>query len=180
MGWPVSCAYFAMISLLPFILGTLSAWHGGRIVGGTPKAIKNLAWCLPFAVCVGIYCPFWTLVFVPLCYLKTTGHGRVWIPTLPLDTTKDPEKAEYLLKWLYGRVSDYWYKVIAMALIGFAAVSGAAIAFAFVSPLSALCIAVGGLFKGVNAAIFREATEVREYADGCAAGCGLVAAFLVM
>lgn len=169
-----------MIFLFPLILGTVSAWHGGRIHGGDPKALKNLAWCLPFIIAVGIYCPWWTIVFTPLCYLKTTGHGRVWVPTVPLDTSKEPEKVEYLLRGLYGRVSDYWYKVIAMAVIGFAGVSGAAIAFAFTSPLAGLCVAIGGLFKGVNAALFNADTAVREYADGCAAGCGLIAAVLIL
>jgi len=169
-----------MIALLPLVLGTLSAWHGGRISGGDPKIVKNFAWALVFTIPIGIFCPAWTLIFSPLCLLKGTGHGRIWRPDLPLDLSKEPEKAEYLLRWLYGRVSDYWYKVIAMALIGLAAVSGAVLAFAFTSPLAGLCVAIGGLCKGLNAALFREDTAVREYADGCAAGCGLIAAILVL
>lgn len=87
---------------------------------------------------------------------------------------------EYLLGGLHGRIPDFYYKIIAMAVIGLAAVSGAAIAFAFASPLAGLCVAAGGLCKGLNAALFNFDTAVREYADGCAAGCGLVAAILVL
>lgn len=169
-----------MISLLPIILGTISAWHGGRIHGGDPKAVKNFAWALAVSVPIGIFCPPLTLVFFPLCLLKAMGHGRVWRPDLPLDTSKEPEKIEYIIRGLHGRVSDFWYKVIAMALVGLAAVSGAVIAFAIASPLAGLCVAVGGLCKGLNAVLFKEDTAVREYADGCAAGCGLIAAILVL
>jgi len=166
--------------ILPWLLGIISAWHGGRIHGGDPKALKNLAWCLIIAVPVGIYCPAWSLVFVPLCYLKTMGHGRIWRPDLPLDVSKEPEKIEYLIGWLHGRVPDLWYKTAGMALVGLAACSGAVIAFAIASPLAGLAVAVGGLFKGVNALIFREATEVREAMDGVAVGCGILAGIAVL
>ncbi len=159
-----------------WILGIISSWHGGRIHGGDPKAVKNLAWCLPFAVAVGIYCPLWTLVFVPLCYLKTIGHGHIYVPNVPLDPSVSREKIEYLITWLQGRIKDRWYKGIGMALVGLAAVSGAVIAFSIANPLAGLVVAIGGLFKGVNALVFNSSTDVREFADGCAAGGALALA----
>lgn len=166
--------------ILPWLLGIISAWHGGRIHGGDPKVLKNLTWCFVIAVPVGIYCPVWTLIFTPLCYLKTMGHGRIFVPSVPLDTSKEPEEIEYLTGWLYGRVPDFAYKTIAMSLVGLAACSGAVIAFAIASPLAGLCVALGGLFKGINAAIFRADTEVREAMDGVAVGCGILAGIVVL
>lgn len=180
-----------MMIFLPFIYGVLSSWHGGAItVPYDYKAIKNIAWCIPALIVSLIYLPFWCAIFIPLCALKGIGHGRIWNPRLPLDISKSPEAVE---RWgfyrLYGTVSDLWYKVIAMALTGFAAVSGAFIAFLFVNPLSAFCVALGGLSKGLNAIIFTGAkedgtiynsTEAREFADGCAFGIGLLAAVMVL
>lgn len=166
--------------ILPWILGILSAWHGGRIHGGDPKALKNLAWCFVIAIPVGIYCPAWTLIFMPLCYLKTMGHGRIFVPSVPLDVSKEPEKIEYLTEWLYGRVPDFWYKTIAMALVGVAACLGAVISFSISSPMAGLCVAAGGLFKGVNAMLFDKDTAVREAMDGVAVGCGIAAAIMVL
>lgn len=161
--------------ILPWLLGIISAWHGGRIHGGDPKALKNIAWCLVQAIPVGIFCPLWTLIFVPLNYLKTMGHGVIYIPNVPLDVTKPPEKIEYLILWLRGKIEDRWYKAIGMALVGLAACLGTVIAFSCVNPISGLAVAIGGAFKGVNALIFNADTAVREAMDGVAVGCGILA-----
>lgn len=178
-----------MIMILPWILGILSAWHGGRIHGGDPKAIKNLAWCFAIAIPVGIYCPLWTLVFMPLCYLKTTGHGRGFDLKEPMKIGSEPEQVEVfeykkirinLLIRLIDKIPLYWYKVLLMSAVGLAACSGAVAAFAVASPLAGLCVAAGGLFKGVNAMLFDKDTAVREAMDGVAVGCGILAGIAVL
>lgn len=182
MGVPF---YWKVDTMTAWILGIVSAWHGGRIHGGDPKFIKNLAWCLPFAVAVGIYCPVWTLVFVPLCYLKTMGHGRGFRLKEPMKDGSTPDSIErYLILPLLDKIPLYWYKVLLMSLVGLAAVSGGVIAFSIANPLAGLCVALAGLWKGVNAMIFDADGEtgnaVREFADGCAAGCGLLAAIMIV
>lgn len=172
---------------LPFIYGVLSSWHGGQItIPHDVKVVKNIAWCVPALIVSLIYLPLWCAVFIPLCALKGTGHGRVWNPRLPLDLTKDPEKAESAIKWLVGKIPDFWYKTIAMSLIGAMAASGAVLAFLCAGHyLGAAYILLGGIAKGLNAIIFTgykenkdvyNSTEAREVADGVAFGTGILAA----
>lgn len=169
-----------MIYLLPIIGGIISAWHGGRIYGGVTKGLKNLIWTAPFTIAAWWYLPFWTIPLTALCVLKGMGHGRIYRPFEPLDLTKEPEKIEkYIIGKLQGRIPDWVYKSIGMALVGLAAVSGAVIAFGLINPMAGIVIALGGLFKGVNALMFSDATEVREYADGVAAYSGLMVGIIL-
>lgn len=161
--------------MTPLILGYISAWHGGRFFSAK-KAVINSAWCVPFAVLIGIYCPLWTLVFVPLCLLKAMAYGRFFDVYDPFKEGATPEKIEFVLKPILGVVSLPVYKCIGMAAVGFLAVSGAVLAFGVVNPLAGLIIAIGGLLKGVNHWAFNKDTAIREFADGCAAGCGLLMA----
>lgn len=177
--------------LLPLIYGILSSWHGGQItIPYDVKAVKNIAWCVPALIVAIVYLPLWTVIFIPLCALKGIGHGRIWNPRVPLDLSKEPEAVE---RWgmvqLYGRMPDFWYKVLCMSATGLAAASGAVMAFLFVDPLAALFVAIGGAFKGINAIIFTghkedgemyNETEAREVADGVAFGTGLLAAIIVL
>ncbi len=171
---------------LPFIYGVLSSWHGGQItIPHDSKTIKNLVWCVPALIVSLVYLPLWCSAFIPLCALKATGHGRVWNPRVPLDFSKEPEAVErYGLKHLIGKMPDFWYKALCMSAVGLAAASGAVLAFLCVNPLAALCVALGGAAKGLNAIIFTgkdyNSTEAREVSDGVAFGTGLVAAVLVI
>jgi hypothetical protein len=165
-----------VFAVIAWILGIISAWHGGRIHGGDPKAIKNLAWCLPFMVTAAIYCPVWCVPFTLLCYLKTCGHGRFFDVWDPFKVGAEPEKIEWVMKWLLDDIPLPAYKVLGMSLVGLLAVSGGVIAFGVVNPMAGLVLAIGGLFKGVNHLIFNKSTDVREFADGCAAGGALALA----
>ena len=155
--------------LITFALygGLISRLHGLQ-TSLLSKSVMNVLWALPLA--------FWSAMIVAeyphheywqvalssffagaACTAgKATGHGRVWNPFSPLDLSKDPEQIEAVTSWLIGRVSDFWYKTIAMALIGLAAVSGAAIVVSFYSPLGGAIIAVGGMMKALAYIIGRK------------------------
>lgn len=115
----------------------ISRLHGGGWGIKLPKVLKNIIWAIPFGLCsifaVLPHTSFFVSVVIAtigfaLCIAgKSTGHGRVWNPFTPINTLVEPEKLEYVVFWLYGRISDFWYKIVAMGVIGFAAVSGAAI-----------------------------------------------------
>lgn len=134
----------------------ISRWHGGGWNVKASKTLKNIIWAIPFgivsfmALALGTILPAWivwtgTVLATALCAVgKATGHGRVWNPFLPLNVLIDAEQLEILTFWLYGRISDFWYKTIAMGVIGFAAVSGAALAVGYVYPLWGLVIGLGG------------------------------------
>lgn len=176
---------------LPYIFGVLSSWHGGQItVPYDVKVVKNIAWCIPqFAVAL-VFLPWWITPLVFIGVLKAIGHGRIWNPRTPLATFEEPEAVErWGLKFLIGKVSDFWYKVIAMSATGLAAVSGAVLAFAYFEPLAAAAIALGGAAKGLNAIVFTghkedgkiyNSTEAREVADGVAVGTGFLLACWIM
>lgn len=156
--------------MIPLLGGLLSSWHGGNVPIKAPHVLKSIIWAVPFslyALHAGIAL---ALVCLILCSLgKSTGHGRGFRLTEPMEEGSKPEKVEYLIRGLYGKIPLYWYKVLIMALTGLAAVSGAVVAFSFVSIPLGLLFALGGLFKGINAIIFDKKTEIREFADGVCA-----------
>jgi hypothetical protein len=166
--------------ILPILGGILSAFHGGQIKGGVNKSLKNILWTLPFTICAFIYLPIWSVPFTLLCLLKALGHGRffrLWEPMLPEST---PEKIEYLILWLYGKIPLPVYKVLGMSLVGIAACLGGVVAFGLINPWLGLVIALGGALKGLNLVLFNKDTAVREYADGCCAYSALWTACLMV
>lgn len=170
-----------LLTNLPILGGFLSGLHGGQIVGGTRKGYKNLAWCIPFGVCALAFLPWWTIIFIPLCYLKTTGHGRGFRIWEPMEEGAKLDGVErYGLKYLYGKTPLPLYKILIMAFSGLAAVSGGVIAFGIVNPWLGLVIAIGGLWKGINALIFDKNNLGREVMDGVCAYSGLMAACLLV
>ena len=177
-----------MIWLAIPYLTIMSSWHGGQIIGGSPKLLKAFLWGLPFGIVAGLaYAPYGWIAILPgivvtaLCALgKNTGHGRGFRLKEPMKEGSELEKVEYLIRGLYGKIPLYWYKVLIMALAGLAAVLGCVLLLAPISVASCLFLIASGAFKGVNAMIFDLDTVKREWADGFTAGCGLVAAFLVM
>lgn len=178
------------IILFGLIGGVLSRWHGGGFIGGSPKTLKNILWALPFGLCSFFaVLPYTTNLVsiligttaIGLCVAgKATGHGRVWNPFFPLDESKRPEKLEYVVLPLRKFLPDFWYKFIAMALIGFAACSGAVFALGYVNVWSGCLVAIGGLLKAVAYVFgrkfqfifsdfgdeFDEPTEIGEFLTG--------------
>jgi hypothetical protein len=179
-----------MILLFSIFGGILSRFHGGGFKGGVNKSLKNILWAAPIALCtVFVLLPFTnyfvtTLLFamvLGLCVAgKATGHGGFMDLGRTTKIDKD-ERLEFLIKPLQLKIPEYWYDFTGLALVGFAAVSGAVIAIAAFNPLAALIIAVGGMFKSVAYAIgwiiypkgigkgiqhLNEATAVGEFLTG--------------
>lgn len=152
--------------------GVISRWHGGGFVSGSPKALKNIIWSIPFSLtAIFAYSGYGIatiscMAFLALAFCiagKALGHGRGFRLKEPMKLGSEPEVIEAIIP---DKLPLYWYKVAIMSGVGFCAVSGAVLTIAWVNPLAALTIAIGGLFKGVNAMIFDKHTEAREFADG--------------
>lgn len=177
-----------MLLLLTSFLGAiLSRFHGGGYISGVSKTLKNALWALPFSTVTYFYIsnlgePITTsvlsaIVAFLLCLAgKATGHGRVWNPYLPLNTDVKQEKVEYLISFLINRIPDFWYKCLAMGLIGFAAVSGAAISIGIFDPVMGLLIGLGGFLGkppsyliGWKQPLIKHGNEVGEYGTGLCA-----------
>ncbi len=48
------------------------------------------------------------VVFVATFLMVSTGHGR-WMDLGHVDKPVEDETMEFAIKWLYGRVNEYWY-----------------------------------------------------------------------
>lgn len=183
----------ALIAIIAMIGAGLSRWHGGGFIGGSPKILKAFLWSLPFAgiavfahwgsdwktlAAIGLGVLAWSMVF------KNTGHGA-GMDLAHSDKEpgkgRDPEKLEYLILWLHGRMPQYWYDFLLLTIIGLFSVAGAAIAVGYVNPWAGAIIALGGLGKPAGYAIgwavypeaqgrgwkeFDEATEIGEGLTG--------------
>jgi hypothetical protein len=179
------------ILLISIVGAIISRFHGGGFISGISKSLKNTLWATPFGVvtylillqnnvniqlAVGL-----SIMALTLCLVgKATGHGRVWNPYLPLNTEVKKERVEYLISCLSKRIPDFWYKTLAMGLIGFAAVSGAAIVIGFVDPFLGTLIGLGGFIGkplsyliGWKLPFIEHGNEIGEY------GTGLFAYFML-
>lgn len=198
-----------LIPILALGGGVLSRWHGGGFVGGSPKLLKAFLWSLPMAILaagawvyddrgwkaaaiVGVLVLLWSMVF------KNTGHGGGMDLAHSLkepdgktpETSRDPEKLEYFILWLHGKMPQFWYDFLLLAIIGFFSTLGASIAFGMINPWAALPAILGGVVgKSMGYLIgwmiypdvsseqtdgnFDEATEIGEALTGVWAYCGL-------
>lgn len=196
----------ALIVLLPFYGAFISRWHGGGFIAGSPKAVKNTLWALPFAL-ISFFAVFQEASLIVsiiagatalgLCFVgKTLGHGGgIDMGHNPKEpgAGREPEKLEYLILWAHGKIPQYWYDAALLSICGLAAVSGAVLAFAFVNPLAAGIVVLGGLAKAPAYMIgwamdpedlaefelsdFNEPTEIGEFLTGFFAYAGLAIAF---
>jgi hypothetical protein len=183
--------------LLPIYGAFMSRFHGGGFKGGVNKSLKNMLWALPFGVIVWLCGGAWWLcaITVALCAIgKAVAHGRGLGSDEPMRDDMKPEKVEYAILWLQDKVSTRTYKHLIMSLTGFAAVSGAVVAFMFINPMASLIIALGGLLKGVAYEIgtfilpnqtksgiknLMYKTEIGEFITGLFAYGGLAIAFII-
>ncbi len=166
--------------MLGLVGGVASRWHGGGYISGSPKSVKNLVWALPIAASTASFYESGTALIVffvglLLCIAgKALGHGRGFRLKEPMKSGSTPERVEAIIP---DKLPLYWYKVSIMALTGLAAVSGGVVALMFVNPLAGVILAIGGVFKGLNAMVFDLKTEYREFADGFAAYFFLMLAY---
>ena len=143
-----------MVVVLSAIIGSLlSAWHGGAFNTNTPKVLKNILWALPFAFVVFTAFHGWVaylcaFVAFALCAAgKATGHGG-WIDVGTWLKPREDERLEFLIRWLHDDIQEKHYDLLGLMLLGFTAVSGAALTLAFVNIRASLIIALGGIMKG--------------------------------
>ena len=186
----------------------LSRWHGGGFGGGS-KVLKNIIWALPFG-CASFYITaqnagvkigviFGLSAFL-LCLIgKATGHGGGMDLAHSLEEPgagRRPEKLEYLILGLHGKMPQYWYDALLLMISGFAAVSGAVFVFCYVNFWFGVIIALGGLSKALAYIIgwslvdedildmdlkdFDEATEIGEFLTGFFAYGGLASAVVLL
>lgn len=184
----------------------ISRWHGGGFISGSPKVLKNILWALPFGLCsfyallpntnYFVSSTVATISFLMCLGGKATGHGRVWNPFKELDQSKNPEFLEGLIIFLQGMLSDFGYKTVAMSLIGFAAVSGAAFSIGYIDTMAGIIVGAGGALKSVSYIVGRildeedllddlpkeidEPTEIGEGLTGIFAFAGLAIGFLMV
>ena len=143
------------------ILGAfLSRWHGGGFISGSPKILKAFLWSLPFAAASGAAFHMdghsWVvtgvvaiLVLAGCMVFKNTGHGGgmdLAHNSKEPGKGREPEKLEYLILWLHGKMPQYWYDALLLAIIGAASTLLPAIAIGIVNPLAGLVVLAGGLF----------------------------------
>lgn len=171
-----------ILSTLAAVYGALVyRWHGGW--GKAPRGLKNLACSLPLTVvaCYPLYGHFSLYWLIPIALIsltlgmagKATGHGGgMDMGTGPKEPGKgrSPEKLEYLILWLNGKLPPAIYDYILMVIIGMAHASGAAFALAFINPYSALLLlGLCGIFKATSYLIsirFTKSTETGEVLSG--------------
>lgn len=126
----------------------ISRWHGGGIFK-SPKFIKNTIWAAPFGIAAFFVTgSFWlaALSFALCLAGKATGHGGF----MDLGTwtkQRSREALEFLIKPLHDKIPESYYDALGLSVVGLAAVSGGVLAFAAVSPIAALILAIGGVLK---------------------------------
>lgn len=136
----------------------MSRWHGGGFISGSPKILKAFLWSFPFAAASvlahwGIV--WWALALVGVTVLaacmvfKNTGHGGgmdLAHSEKEPDAGREPEKLEYLILWLHGKMPQYWYDALLLCIIGTASTLLPAIVIGIVNPLAGVIVLAGGMF----------------------------------
>lgn len=155
--------------LLPIFGAIVSRWHGGGFFRFS-KVVKSVTWAIPFAVLVGVYNPWLIPAALALCALgKSTGHGN-WFDMTTAPQGK-PERLEFLIRSLYGKIPEYWYDTLGLLLVGITAVSGGLL-IAFYDPLGAILVLLAGCMKPIGYMIgwlfwtSPRSTEFGEYFTG--------------
>lgn len=104
---------------------------------------------------------FWVLwvVFIISVAFECTGHGgffyhkngnykKIVKEVTDSKTEREPERLEFLIRWLHGRVSNYLYCTIGMAMTGFVVTLGPGIFVVYSGQvLAGVFLALTGLLK---------------------------------
>lgn len=146
------------ILLLSLLGGILSRWHGSGWYGS--KVSKSILWALLPSMAAFNFVLESTQslkialiaqgIAFPLCALGiATGNSRFRDLGMFRGSNRRV-KLEFIIKWLDGRIPEYWYDVMGLSVIGFAAVSGFVLTVVWGDPVAAGIVAVGGLLKPVG------------------------------
>lgn len=129
----------------------MSRWHGGGVFPKTPKLIKNILWGFPFALGSFVLSQPWFIVLsaqIMSSIGKATGHGGFMDLGQWTRTRKD-EAFEFLIKWAKPNLPERVYDFIGLAIVGMAAVSGAAVSLALVYWKYSVIVLFGGAMKAI-------------------------------
>lgn len=83
---------------------------------------------------------------------KRTGHGGGMDLGHSLsepDNGRTKEKVEYLIYWLHGRISRYWYDALLLSLTGLFVTIPAGLVIAFINPFWGVFLALSGITKPI-------------------------------
>lgn len=116
-----------MIEALPIAMALLNRWrgHASKYKRYFPRPLPQLCLALPFGIIAHLntqlppFIPYQELAAVTLLTWGAflTGWGNVYdLGHAPRG--KKLEKIEYPIHWLHGRIPEYWYDFIGMALRG--------------------------------------------------------------
>lgn len=155
-------------AVIIFIFALIGGWLS-RMCGGAPPKLRwgleQWVYALPYLV---VSLPVTTALAVVLSvkkdnrrYFKAiallpflgavagkrTGHGNA-LDLGRLPHPADDEQLEFLIKPLFGKISDYWYDVLLMAVTGLATTLVTGLLFLFYAPFYGLLILLSGLMKG--------------------------------
>jgi len=170
--------------ILPFFGALVSRWHGGGFFD-FPKILKSIVWALPFSMLAAfmVYDAHLKIEWAGAAFLgclaicalgKSSGHGG-FFDLGTWEKPRDDERLEFLIKHLKTKIPEYWYDAAGLAIVGIAAVLGAAIAMAFVNPIFSVILILCGAAKApaymIGWAVFStnrrgRATETGEYLTG--------------
>jgi len=175
-----------MLTVLGILMFALLGGFVSRMCGGMPPK-------LPWGLDQHIYAAPYAFVVWPVSWIasvasyvgaflgKRTGHGN-GIDAGHVPHPSDDEKLEFLIKWLHGRIPEYWYDILLLSITGFAVTLVAGVCLLFVNPLAGTVIALSGLTKGFAYMVgwfvypngssknaykeLNEATEIGEFLTG--------------
>lgn len=145
---------FLWLAAFPLLGAFLSRMCGG-MKPKLPWGLDQWLYALPYGLLPGAALwalnPYVAVGLGLLSYIgaflgKRTGHGG----GLDLGTWTKPrgdERLEFLIKPLHGKIPEYWYDALLLAVTGLAVSLVASAAIATVHPLAALPTLVGGLLK---------------------------------
>lgn len=151
---------------------------------------RHALWLVPLVVFV--------LVTGLSALCKATGHGA----GIDMGTSKtepgngrEPEFLEFLVLWMNGRLTPYWYDFVFMSVVGIFSTLAAALAVGWVYAPAGMVIALGGALKGLSyrqgwkkfpqgsgpgPCDFRDATQIAEWHTGLCAGAAMGFAFIIL
>lgn len=166
-------------------------YHLSVRFGSNFSLYRHALWALP----IGIF----FVVSILSALAKTLGHGGGFDlahdPQEP-GAGRDPEKVEYLILWLHGRIPQYWYDFVLLVLVGIFSTLAPAIAIGYIYAPAGIILLIGGALKaeayrmgwkiypnGPDATApvdFNEATQIGEWRTGLFAGITLGIALIIL
>ena len=144
-----------MTCIMMLLFAGLGGWLS-RMCGGAPPSLPfgmvQWIYALPYLFITFMSSSFAFIVYLIAVLGKRTGHGG----GIDLGhSSEEPkqgrkvEKLEYLVLWLNGKLSKYWYDASILALTGLLVTVPAGILIAFTHPFWGVFIALSGASKPI-------------------------------